>query len=503
MADSDPGRPAGPCAVVIFGASGDLTRRKLIPALYYLSAQGLLPPESAVIGAALEPMTHEAFRARVAEQTASFVEGLDERVLDGLAARCYYLAGDFSDAGLFTRLEALLAEVEARHKTGGNVLFYCATAPAFFGQVVEQAARAGLAREERGWRRFVIEKPFGTDLESAKALNARLLKAVSERQLFRIDHYLGKETVQNLLVLRFGNGIFEPVWNRNYVDHVQFTVAESLGVEGRGGYYDRAGALRDMVPSHIFQLLTLTAMEPPTSFEADAVRDEQVQVLTALQPLKPEEVLENTARGQYGEGEVDGVGVPGYRKEPSVAADSVTETFAALRLSVDNWRWAGVPFVLRTGKRLARHATEIVVQFKRVPHLMFRGVGAERAAPNQLVIRIQPDEGAALSFQAKVPGPAVRLGTVDMDFHYHDYFGQRPSTGYERLLHDAMLGDATLFQRADMVEGGWAAVTPILDVWKALPPRDFPDYPAGSWGPPEADRLLGAPWRRWRRCREP
>jgi glucose-6-phosphate 1-dehydrogenase len=349
-----------------------------------------------------------------------------------------------------------------------------------------------------GWRRVIIEKPFGHDLESAKALNQQLLKVISEKQIYRIDHYLGKETVQNILAFRFANGIFEPIWNRRYIDHVQISVSETVGVESRGSYYDHAGALRDMVPNHIMQLISLTAMEPPVSFQADAVRDEQAKILHAIQPLSSEEVLSRTIRGQYGSGTMDGQHVPGYREESDVAPDSRTETFVAMKLLIDNWRWADVPFYLRTGKRLGGQNTHIVIQFRRAPFVLFRDTPVENLLPNQLVLHIQPEEGISLQFAAKVPGPIMRLGAVDMNFEYADYFGTQPSTGYERLLHDCMIGDATLFQRADMVEAGWCVVSPALDVWKALPPRQFPNYAAGSWGPKESDELLERDGRRWR-----
>jgi glucose-6-phosphate 1-dehydrogenase len=344
----------------------------------------------------------------------------------------------------------------------------------------------------------IIEKPFGHDLDSARALNQHLLKVVSENQIYRIDHYLGKETVQNILAFRFANGIFEPIWNRRYIDNVQISVAETVGVEKRGDYYDKAGALRDMVPNHIMQLITLTAMEPPISFEANAVRDEQAKILHAIQPFTSEDVLSKTVRGQYGEGVADGQRVPAYRAEPGVPPDSKTETFVAMKLLIDNWRWAGVPFFLRTGKRLASRSTHIVIEFRRAPFVLFRETQVDDLTPNQLIMHIQPEEGISLRFAAKTPGPAMRLGEVDMDFNYADYFGQTPSTGYERLLHDCMIGDPTLFQRADMVEAGWSIVTPMLDVWKALPPRNFPNYPAGKWGPKEADELLERDGRSWR-----
>jgi len=501
LAEAPAGPSADPCVMVIFGASGDLTKRKLIPALYNLARDGWLSKEFAVIGIARRAMSHDEFRERMGRDLRQFAtHDVDPKLWDWFARRLHYRPGDAQDPNTYRQLQALLAEVDREHGTRNNYLYYLATAPEFFTPIVRHLGEAGLTREEGGWRRVIFEKPFGHDLESARALNQEVRKVLKERQVYRIDHYLGKETVQNLLVFRFANGIFEPVWNRRYVDHVQITVAEELGVEGRGAYYDTAGALRDMVPNHIFQLVTLTAMEPPISFGADAVRDEQVKTLRALQPLTPEDVLRHAVRGQYGEGVIGGERVPAYRSEPGVPPDSRSETYVALKLQIDNWRWANVPFYLRTGKRLPRRVSEIAIQFKRAPFVLFRQTPVEQLQPNQLVIRIQPDEGISLSFSAKIPGPLVRLGTVDMDFRYTDYFGSRPSTGYERLLYDAMLGDATLFQRADMTETAWEVVMPILDVWKALPPRHFPNYAAGTWGPKEADDLLAEDGRAWRNC---
>jgi glucose-6-phosphate 1-dehydrogenase len=368
---------------------------------------------------------------------------------------------------------------------------------------VRQLGNAGLVKEENGkWARVIIEKPFGHDLESARLLNSDLKKVLSEKQIYRIDHYLGKETVQNVMVFRFTNNIIEPLWNRNYVDHVQITAAETVGVEHRGGFYETAGALRDMVPNHLFQLMTMTAMEPPISFDADEVRNKQAEVLHAIQPLAPEDVLTNMVRGQYGEGYIDGQYVVGYRQEPDVSPTSNTETFVAMKLQIDNWRWAGVPFYLRTGKRLAKRATEIVIQFRRTPFVLFRNTAVKNLETNRLVIHIQPEEGISLSFGAKVPGSVMRLGLVNMDFDYKSYFGAEHGTGYERLLRDCMAGDATLFQRADMVEAGWSVIQPIIDVWHALPPRGFPNYTAGSWGPVEAEELLEREGRAWRRIGE-
>jgi glucose-6-phosphate 1-dehydrogenase len=493
------GRPADPCAMVIFGAAGDLTRRKLIPALYNLAKSELLSREFAVVGVARTQMSTEDFRKKVSEDIKQFAtEAVDSDLWEWFVRRMYYIAGDFKDKNLYPQLKDFLDKVDRDHSTHANHLYYMATAADYFGPVVEQLAAVGLMQDTQQWRRVIIEKPFGHDLESAKALNRQLLRVAHENQIYRIDHYLGKETVQNILALRFANGIFEPIWNRRYIDHIQISVAETVGVEQRGSYYDHAGALRDMVPNHIMQLISLTAMEPPVSFRADAVRDEQAKILHAIQPLSSEEVLRKTVRGQYGEGVVGGERVPAYRGESDVPNDSRTETFVAMKLLIDNWRWADVPFYLRTGKRLPSRSTHVVIQFRRAPFVLFRDTPVENLMPNQLVLHIQPEEGISLRFAAKVPGPAMRLGAVDMNFEYADYFGTRPTTGYERLLHDCMVGDATLFQRADMVEAGWCVVSPALDVWKALPPRNFPNYAAGTWGPKEAEELMERDGRHWR-----
>ena len=493
------GRPADPCAMVIFGAAGDLTRRKLIPALYNLAKSQFLSREFAVVGVARAQMSTDDFRKKVSEDIRQFAtETVDSDLWEWFLRRMYYSAGDFKDKNLYLQLKDFLDKVDRDHSTHGNHLYYMATAADYFGPVVEQLAAVGLMQDSQQWRRVIIEKPFGHDLESAKALNQQLLRVAHENQIYRIDHYLGKETVQNILALRFANGIFEPIWNRRYIDHIQISVAETVGVEQRGGYYDHAGALRDMVPNHIMQLISLTAMEPPVSFRADAVRDEQAKILHAIQPLSSEEVLSKTVRGQYGEGVVSGERVPAYRSESDVPGDSRTETFVAMKLLIDNWRWADVPFYLRTGKRLPGRSTHVVIQFRRAPFVLFRDTPVENLMPNQLVLHIQPEEGISLRFAAKVPGPAMRLGAVDMNFEYADYFGTQPTTGYERLLHDCMIGDATLFQRADMVEAGWCVVSPVLDVWKALPPRNFPNYAASTWGPKEAEDLMERDGRHWR-----
>ena len=489
----------GPCAMVIFGAGGDLTKRKLVPALYHLAEGGLLSNSFSIVGLARSDRSDEVFRNQLREGIREHVSDPDQRIVDRILSNSYYIAGDYRDVSVYEKLRQNLTETDSRHATGGNYLFYLATPPSFFGTTVNLLGQGGLITEEDGrWRRVVVEKPFGRDIDSARSLNLELTKVVGERQIYRIDHYLGKETVQNILVFRFSNGIFEPIWNRRYVDHVQITVAESLGVEHRAAYYEEAGALRDMVPNHLFQLLALTAMEPPVSFEAEAVRDEKGKVLDAIQPILPEQVLTRSVRGQYGGGAADEKKLRAYRSEPRIAADSSTETYVALKLLIDNWRWAGVPFYLRTGKRLARRATEIAIQFKCAPFMLFRNTGVNELAPNQLVLRIQPKEGISLSFGAKVPGPTSKIGQVDMDFSYAEHFGNAPRTGYETLLYDCMKGDATLFQRADNVETSWQIVAPILDVWKALPAREFPNYASGSWGPADSDKLLARDGRRWR-----
>jgi glucose-6-phosphate 1-dehydrogenase len=494
------GRPGDPCVMVIFGAAGDLTRRKLIPALYNLASEQLLSREFAVVGLARSQMTTDQFRDKVSQDIKQYATGpVDSDLWEWFVRRMYYLPGDFNNPDAYNQLRDTLDKVDKDHSAHGNYFFYLATAPDYFGPVIENLGKTGLlAEENQHWRRVIVEKPFGRDLDSARALNKQIQKVLDEKQIYRIDHYLGKETVQNILAFRFANGIFEPIWNRRYIDHVQISVAETVGVESRGSYYDQAGALRDMVPNHIMQLISLTAMEPPISFQADAVRDEQAKILHAIQPLTSEEVLLKSVRGQYGEGIVAGQRIPAYRAEQDVPSDSRTETFVAMKLQIDNWRWADVPFYLRTGKALPVRNTHIVIQFRRAPFVLFRDTPVENLTPNQLVLHIQPEEGISLRFAAKTPGAVMRLGTVDMNFEYADYFGVTPSTGYERLLHDCMIGDATLFQRADMVEAGWCVVNPVLDVWKALPPRHFPNYAAGTWGPKEADDLMERDGRRWR-----
>jgi glucose-6-phosphate 1-dehydrogenase len=496
--------PAPPCTLVILGAGGDLTKRLLIPALYNLVNEKLLDERFQVLGVDLVEHTDESYRQALAKSTREFVTDksgkpstIDESAWDWLEQRLHYISGDFESPGTYDgiaqRLEQLAAGQGSR-----NVIFYLATSPRFFAPVIERLAGHGLARQtEQGWRRVVIEKPFGTDLASARALDQRILSVLTEPQIYRMDHYLGKETVQNILVLRFANGIFEPLWNRLHIDHVQITAAETVNVERRGRYYDATGALRDMVPNHLFQLLAMTAMEAPASFDADAVRSEKAKVISTLHPFSAEDAVRNVVRGQYGAGTVDGQPVVGYRQAPDVAPDSRTETYVAMKLMIDNWRWAGVPFYLRTGKALATRRTEIAIRFKQAPYALFRDTPVDRLTPNFLVLRIQPNEGIKLRFGAKVPGPVVRMGDVSMDFRYADYFSAAPSTGYETLIYDCMIGDATLFQRADNVEAGWRAVQPVIDAWAGGHGGAPALYPAGSDGPREADDLLARDHRRW------
>jgi glucose-6-phosphate 1-dehydrogenase len=492
------GKPAGSCVFVLFGAAGDLAKRKLMPALFNLAKVKLLPANFAIIGVSVDDLSPDDFRTQV----TSFLQpgAGDAETLGWFKQRLSYERGDFGDDNTFTKLRERLAAIDAEQHTEGNYLFYLATAPKFFSAIVQQLGKCGLSRQENGqWRRVVIEKPFGHDLDSANALNRDIKSVLKEDQIYRIDHYLGKETVQNIMVFRFDNAIFEPIWNRRYIDHIQITNAETVGVERRGGYFDTNGTLRDMVPNHMMQLLSLIAMESPVSFQADAVRNEQAKVLHSLQPLDSEDVLQRTVRGQYGAGNIDNENVPAYRTESGVAPESRTETFVALKLNIDNWRWAGVPFYLRTGKRLAKRHTEITIQFKRMPFELFRNAPFHKLHTNSLVIQIQPVEAISLSFGAKIPGPVLRVGSVNMSFEYSQYFGADAYTGYEVLLYDCMIGDATLFQRADMVEAGWSVVDPMLDVWTALPPRKFPNYASGTWGPAEADHLLELDERHWRK----
>ena len=496
-------RQSNPCSFVIFGASGDLTARLLIPALYRLALHKRLPDAFAVVGLAHSAKSHDEFRRLLKQGLDQFAgEKLDATTVSWLLDRVSYVQGEFEDPAAYDRLDQALKKIEGDYKIPGNRLYYLATPPSAFVPVVQRLGEKGLAKEKDekdGWRRIIIEKPFGTDLISAQALNKHLLSAFNESQIYRIDHFLGKETVQNIMALRFANGIFESLWNRDRIDHVQITAAETVGVEGRGKFYDATGALRDMVPNHLFQLLTLIAMEPPTGFVANAVRAEKAKVLHAVHEFTHETAMRDAVRGQYGAGTVNGKEVPAYRQAQDVSRDSTTETFVALRLTIDNWRWAGVPFYLRTGKGLTARRTEVAIKFKEAPFTPFRDTPIDALGENFAVLRIQPDEGIALQFNAKVPGPRLALGGVQMDFKYKDYFEAEPSNGYETLLYDCMIGDATLFQQADEIETGWRIVQPFLDDWHEAPARDLAIYPAGSEGPPSADDLLARDGRHWRR----
>jgi glucose-6-phosphate 1-dehydrogenase len=491
---------APPCAMVIFGATGDLTRRKLLPALYRLSQQRVVPSEFAVFGTSRQALSEDEFRAMMKEAVAEFAheDSLDESTWQSFSQQLFYLEGDFKDPGLYQGLKTKLEEIDQKCDTQGNRIFYLATAPDFFGLIARQLGEAKMSKPARGaWTRIIVEKPFGHDLESARTLNKELARVFDERQVYRIDHYLGKETVQNLLAFRFANSIFEPLWNRQYIDHIQITNAEALGVEGRGAYYEQAGALRDMIQNHVFQVTSLIAMEPPASLSANSVRDEKFKAMQSVRPFPADRIDEFAVRGQYGPGIVLGDKVAGYREEPGVDPNSSTETFASLKLHIDNWRWSGVPIYLRSGKRLQKHVTEIAIQFKDVPHRLFTDIDAP-LQPNVLVIRIQPNEGITLRFGAKLPGQAMRLRSVNMDFRYGSSFGVKSPEAYERLLLDCMLGDSTLYARRDMVERGWEIVAPILEAWKK-PAGDFPNYEAGSWGPKASFELLEGDGRSWRK----
>jgi glucose-6-phosphate 1-dehydrogenase len=489
------------CSVVIFGATGDLTMRKLIPALYNLAADGELPPALTVIGFARRPKTDEEFRKEQGEATRKFSrQTVKDEVWNGFAQAVFYHQSEFHDAAGYKSLAERLEKIDRERGTGGNRLFYLAVAPDQFEPIVKNLKEAGLNKAREGsWARVIVEKPFGTDLASARELNAVVRTAFSESQTYRIDHFLGKETAQNILVLRFANAIFEPLWNSHYIDHVQITAAETLGVEGRAGYYEGAGALRDMVQNHLLQLLCLVGMEAPTDLSADSIRDEKVKVVRSLRRLTQEQVSVEVVRGQYAEGAINGKAVPAYRAEKNVKPDSQTDTFVALRLLVDSWRWADVPFYVRVGKRLPKSGTEISVHFKKAPQVLFNKESTT-IEQNVLVIRIQPDEGISLRMQAKKPGTSFRIESVKMDFHYGTSFGKASPEAYERLLLDAMSGDATLFARRDEVEEAWAFIDVIENAWAAK--ENAPElftYPAGSWGPEQADELLAREGRTWRR----
>ncbi len=495
---------APPSIFVIFGAGGDLAKRKLFPALCNLKKEGLLPANFAVVAITHQPISDEAYRDYLAKELPELSsDESDCSLWDDFRHRIYSTSLDFGEPAGYTELAEVLKRVGSQHEIPGNYLFYLATPPRFFGEIASQLKQAALTCETDGlWRRVIIEKPFGQDLESARVLNSLLHANLDEHQIYRIDHYLGKETVQNILAYRFTNSTVEPIWDHRYIDHVQITVAESVGVENRANYYEASGALRDMIPNHLLAVLSVVAMEPPNSFDADAVRDEQTKVLRAIRPFSPEDVLTQTVRGQYGAGQLRGEMVPGYRQEPGVSAESKSETYVALKVLIDSWRWVGVPFYIRTGKRMPGRYTEVVVVYKHAPNAMFRDAsfGHRDLPSNMLVLRLQPHEGIDMIFNAKVPGPQMKLGTVTMDFQYKDHFGSEPTTGYETLLFDCMNGDATLFKRADNIEIGWEIVEPILDVWSALPTRDFPNYEAGTWGPRGADELLERDGRSWKDC---
>ena len=489
---------AEPCAIVLFGASGDLAKRKVIPAMYDLAQNDSLGERYAILGFARTPMTDDSFRGTVGEaaKTISEVGPIDPAKWDAFASNLFYCPGDYADQNSYAQLAKRLAEIDAEKKLGGNRLFYLSTPPEVYPDIVEHLGQAGLARPSSpdSWVRIIIEKPFGRDLASAKELNKIVLNVFEEKQVYRIDHYLGKDTVQNLLVLRFGNGIFEPLWNRNYVDHVQITASETLGVERRGGFYETAGARRDMIQSHVLQLTSLVAVEPPASFDANAVRNEKLKVLQSIRPFNLEMVAQSVVRGQYSPGKFGNQTVAGYRDEPHVSKGSRTETFVSMRVLIDNWRWAGVPFYLRTGKRLAKRTTEIMIQFKRAPHIVFRDKDVQA---NRLVLNIQPTEGICISFGAKRPGTEMSIGNVAMDFNYIKAFGNGSRSAYATLLNDCLRGDATLFDRGDSVEAAWSLVEPILDVWSAAKTATVPEYPSGSWGPKESDQLLERDGRQW------
>jgi glucose-6-phosphate 1-dehydrogenase len=503
MADANPfqdpqrfERRVPPCAVVIFGANGDLTKRKLVPSLYRLAIERRLPQGFAIVGTSRTPLSDEAFREKMEASVREHLENshFDEAVWEEFARGLYYVAGDLASPELYTALTARLATVSEERQTGGNILFYLSTQPSQYATVAH--GLAGLAKENGGWRRLVVEKPFGHDDQSARELEVALHEHFTEDQLYRIDHYLGKETVQNILAFRFGNPIFEPLWNRQYIDHVQITAAESIGVEGRGAYYQEAGALRDMIQNHLLQVLSTVAMEPSAVFEPTAVRDERAKLLRSIRPLKPEDVAAHAVAGQYGPAAIGGKDVPGFRGEPGVNPAAMTDTYAAVTFLVDNWRWAGVPFYVRSGKRMPKRVTDIAIRFRPVPHSLFAN---ESARPNLLILRIQPEEGISLRFSSKQPGSGMNLRPVSMDFNYGTSFGMRTPTAYETLLVDAMAGDPTLYTRQDMVEASWAAVQPIVDAWgNRTGPDPFPNYAAGTWGPAASDEMLAARGHVWR-----
>ncbi len=498
-------RKAPPCAVVIYGANGDLTKRKLMPALYRLAFEGRLAPGFAVVGVSRTAMSNDEFRERMRDSVKKYLEDspFDEQLWVSFAQGLTYVAGDVGQPDSYGELASHLKAVAAERQTEGNVLFYLSTQPSQYAQIAEGLGSVGLQHPPEGhsdtWRRIVIEKPFGHDLVSAGVLNSRLQAVFNERDIYRIDHYLGKETVQNIMAFRFGNGIFEPLWNRTYVDHVQITAAESIGVEGRGAYYQEAGALRDMIQNHLLQVLATVAMEPASSFTSDAVRDERAKLLRAIRIMRPDQVADNAVAGQYGPGRSGSEHVPGFRQEKGVEPHATTDTYAAVTFLLDNWRWSGVPFYIRTGKALPKRVTEIAIQFRTAPLAMFRKAtaGAE-AIPNVLILRIQPEEGISLRFASKRPGSGMQIRPVSMDFNYGSSFGERSPSAYETLLLDAITGDATLYTRQDMVDASWTAVQPIMDYW-ATQKYDFPNYAAGTWGPAASDEMLRRWGHEWRR----
>jgi glucose-6-phosphate 1-dehydrogenase len=491
-----------PCVMVIFGATGDLTHRKLLPALYNLALEHPLPAGFSVVAFARRPYDDDVFRQQALESINQYSrqKPINQQVWDSFVAGLHYLQSNFNDLEGYTKLNTLLNKLDQERGTSGNRIFYLSTPPSQYPEIIQNLGAAGLNRNRKGWTRVIIEKPFGHDLNTAHELNKQVGRVFREDQIYRIDHYLGKETVQNINVFRLANGIFEPVWNRRYVDHVQITVAENLGLEGRAGYYEESGAIRDMIQNHMLQLLTLVAMEPPIALDANSVRDEKVKVLHALQPMAGHDVLENTIRAQYGPGWVGGHQVPGYLQENGVAPASTTETYVALKTFIDNWRWAGVPFYLRTGKHLPKRVSEVAIQFKQPPLMLFKDSDTQgQVEPNVLTLRIQPDEGISLKFGAKVPGTDMQIRSVNMDFFYGSSFVREQPEAYERLLLDAMHGDSTLFTRRDEVEAAWTFVQGILDGWNSASRDTIHTYESGSWGPQAADEFIWRDGRRWRR----